>query len=389
MRKSYSVKVLIQTTQLVQRFYLFFIGTYLGATALLAQHAAEEPLKKSIKPDSLLQLTSSGLALPIVFYSPETQVAGGIVGIYYFRLPGSPSTSRASNIKGDAIYTQLGQLFLQLQPQIYILNETYFIDADFSFIRFADKFWGIGNSTGWENEERYENEIVRVRLTVFRQLFPKLNIGIQYHNETFTMLSVVPNGALATDPTILGRKGSKNTGIGLLFNYDSRDNTFSPTHGSFYQATLMNYNRVLGGNHDFWLFTFDARKFLAFQDGTVLAVQGYFSLASGRVPFQMLPRLGGSARMRGFYEGRFRDKQLLVMQGEYRRPLLWRFGMAVFLGLGSVSGSVDEIALKRLKVAYGIGIRFAITPEERVFARLDFGKAAGTYGFYIQVNEAF
>ncbi|MFN3345558.1 MAG: hypothetical protein ACK412_07895, partial [Chloroherpetonaceae bacterium] len=93
----------------------------------------------------------------------------------------------------------------------------------------------------------------------------------------------------------------------------------------------------------------------------------------------------------GFYEGRFRDKQLLVMQTEYRRPIAWRFGIAVFLGLGSVSGSFDEIALKRLKTAYGIGVRFAITPEERVFARIDFGKAAGigTYGFYVQVNEAF
>lgn len=373
----------------MRQFQATFIF-YCFSTALLwAQHAADDPIKKSIKPDSLLTPSSSGLALPIVFYSPETQTAGGIVGIYYFRLPGSLGTSRASNIKGDAIYTQLGQLFLQIQPQIYILNETYFIDADFSFIRFADKFWGIGNSTGWENEERYENEIVRVRLTAFRQLLPQLNIGIQYHNETFTMLSVLPNGALATDPNISGRDGSKNTGIGLLLNYDSRDNTFSPTSGSFYQATLMNYNRGLGGNHDFWLYTFDARKFFALRSEEVLALQGYLSFVSGDAPFQMLPRLGGSARMRGFYEGRFRDKQLLVMQIEYRRPVVWRFGMAMFLGLGSVSGNFNEIALKRLKVAYGVGIRFAITPEERVFARLDVGRAAGTYGFYIQVNEAF
>lgn len=370
-------------------FRLLLSGLCAIASSAIAQHAADDPIKKSIKPDSLLRPSSSGLVLPIVFYSPETQTAGGIVGIYYFRLPGSSSDSRLSNIKGDAIYTQLGQLFLQFQPQIYILNETYFIDADFSFIRFADKFWGIGNATSWDAEERYENEIVRVRLIAFRQLVPQLNVGVQYHNETFTMLSVLPNGALATDPSISGRAGSKNTGVGLLFNYDSRDNAFSPTQGAFYQATLMNYNRGLGGNHDFWLYTFDARKFFALKYGEVIAVQGYFSFVSGDAPFQMLPRLGGSARMRGFYEGRFRDKQLLVMQTEYRRPIAWRFGMAAFMGLGSVSGSFDEIALKRLKLAYGVGIRFAITPEERVFARIDFGKAAGTYGFYIQVNEAF
>lgn len=373
----------------MRRPYALLLLFCFSTASLLAQHAADDPIKKSIKPDSLLAPSSTGLALPIIFYSPETQTAGGIVGIYYFRLPGSLNTSRASNIKGDAIYTQLGQLFLQVQPQIYILNETYFIDADFSFIRFADKFWGIGNAAGWEREERYENEIVRVRLTAFRQLFPQLNIGIQYHNETFTMISVLPNGALATDPSISGSEGSKNTGVGLLFNYDSRDNVFSPTKGSFYQATLMNYNRGLGGNHDFWLYTFDARKFFALRAEEVLAVQGYLSFVSGDAPFQMLPRLGGNARMRGFYEGRFRDKQLLVVQTEYRRPIAWRFGLAAFLGLGSVSGNFDEIALKQLKAAYGIGIRFAITPEERVFARFDFGRATGTYGFYIQVNEAF
>jgi hypothetical protein len=93
---------------------------FLAGQSLRAQHAADDPIKKSLKPDSLLAPSSSGLALPIVFFSPETQTAGGIVGIYYFRLPGSFATSRASNIKGDAIYTQLGQLFLQVQPQIYV-----------------------------------------------------------------------------------------------------------------------------------------------------------------------------------------------------------------------------------------------------------------------------
>ncbi|MCS6987933.1 MAG: BamA/TamA family outer membrane protein [Chloroherpetonaceae bacterium] len=373
----------------MRRFRFLTALMSIVATSALGQHAAEDPVKKSLKPDSLLRPSASGLALPIVFYSPETQAAGGIVGIYYFRLPGSSSESRASNVKGDAIYTQLGQIFLQLQPQLYLLNETYFLDADFSFIRFADKFWGIGNSTSWDAEERYEHEIARIRLTLLRQLVPRLNVGVQYHNETFTMLSVEANGLLATDHSILGRTGSKNAGVGLILNYDSRDNAFSPTEGAFCQAIAMNYNRFLGGNHEFWLYTFDARKFFALRYGEVIALQGYFSFVSGEAPFQMLPRLGGGARMRGFYEGRFRDKQLLTIQAEYRRPLVWRFAMATFVGVGSVSGALNEIALDRLKLSYGVGLRFALTPEERVFARLDFGKGAGTHGFYVQVNEAF
>jgi hypothetical protein len=93
--------------------------------------------------------------------------------------------------------------------------------------------------------------------------------------------------------------------------------------------------------------------------------------------------------MRGFYEGRFRDKQVFILQTEFRRPLFWRIGGVVFASGGSVSENHDEINWRELKFAYGVGLRFAITPEERVFARVDFGGGANTYGFYVQVNEAF
>jgi hypothetical protein len=65
-----------------------------------------------------------------------------------------------------------------------------------------------------------------------------------------------------------------------------------------------------------------------------------FSSFSGNVPYRMLPTLGGSKYLRGYYKGRFRDKNLILIQQECRMPLYKRLGIAVFGGVGEVASTL-------------------------------------------------
>jgi hypothetical protein len=69
---------------------------------------------------------------------------------------------------------------------------------------------------------------------------------------------------------------------------------------------------------------------------SVLALQAVATMTAGDVPFYMLAQLGGPNVMRGDYEGRYRDRELLAVQLEYRFPILWRFGGTAFAGIGMV-----------------------------------------------------
>ena len=74
----------------------------------------------------------------------------------------------------------------------------------------------------------------------------------------------------------------------------------------------------------------------------VMAYDFYAQLGTGSVPGTMLARLGGSYRMRGYYEGRYRDRQMVEVQAELRQHIYNRHGVAVWVGAGNVFPTFGE-----------------------------------------------
>ncbi len=93
--------------------------------------------------------------------------------------------------------------------------------------------------------------------------------------------------------------------------------------------------------------------------------------------------------MRGYYRGRFRDKNMIVLQMEYRVPILRKLGMVGFLGFGDVADKVDNFVLNNFKYSAGFGFRYLLNPQEKINVRLDFGFCNESFGVYIAVSEAF
>jgi hypothetical protein len=93
--------------------------------------------------------------------------------------------------------------------------------------------------------------------------------------------------------------------------------------------------------------------------------------------------------MRGYIQGRFRDKHLICMQMEYRVPLVWRLSAAGFLGYGDVAEKLKRFRLADFKVTGGFGVRYQINRVSGTVVRLDFGFAPGSFGVYAMINESF
>ena len=96
--------------------------------------------------------------------------------------------------------------------------------------------------------------------------------------------------------------------------------------------------------------------------------------------------------MRGYYEGRFTDLNVVMAQVEIRQRIWRRIGMTVWGGAGNVFPSFESFDWGQTMPNYGLGFRWEF--KNRVNVRFDFGmgrKVQGKMinGFLMSINEAF
>ena len=97
------------------------------------------------------------------------------------------------------------------------------------------------------------------------------------------------------------------------------------------------------------------------------------------IPFYMLPSIGGGSSLRGHSSWRFRDRNTLLLQAEWRVIVNQFFDTAVFYDAGKVTAHARDLNLDDLRHDAGFGVRFhgpAATP-----VRIDI--ATGNEGFHI------
>ena len=329
------------------------------------------------------------MVLPVLFYMPETSLGFGAGALMTFNL-GDIHNTRPSSLFVTAYYTLNKQYAFEIQPELYLKEDSYFMKAFIGISRFPSKYFGIGNSTPDSMEEPYTPQNQRVDLTIQKKLISALNLyaGIQYKYEQFDLLETDPEGRLK-DGEIPGSLGGTLSGLGIILNRDSRDNIFFPRNGDYFQVSMDWYSSALGSDFQFTRLKLDLRKYFPLLSSHALAIQFLWESVSGTPPFHQYPLLGGEKIMRGYYTGRFRDNILAVLQAEYRFPLTKKLGGVVFAGLGQVADSLSSLTPGQLKYSVGIGLRYFLTPKETPCIRMDYGFGHKTSGFYFTFRDAF
>ena len=341
------------------------------------------------RPDTLRASRNSLVALPYVYYTPETKFAFGGGVVFSFRPPSALPAERPSNIKVAIAYTQLHQLILAAKPEVYLDHERFLLAGSYGFFLYPDKFWGIGGNTADEAEEEYESKDFESFTNVQVRALPGVYLGVRQEFRILNVEEAEAGGALASG-LVPGSLGGAVSGLGLLASYDTRDHVYQPSSGFYNQCYAVFFGNDLGSDFTFNVLSVDLRWYRrAFRSHTI-ALQTYDRFTSGEPPFQMLSLIGGSYSMRGYNLGRYCDRHMLTAQVEYRFPVWWRFGGVAFVGAGDVAPTVDGFRLDRVKYGFGCGLRFMFDTRERINARLDLGiDRDWNTGVYAMVLEAF
>lgn len=341
---------------------------------------------------------SNFVLIPALASSPETGVEIGGASLFSFYTDTvKHSITRVSNLYGYAAITTKGQEKVSLNASYWTPLNTWHYTSTLAFYNFPFSFFGIGNNTKLADKESIEEKRTRINFGAYKQVTRNLYAGLGFGGYKYYFYSGTyhENEEFKTDPNIQDHGGGSGVYIGPSISYDNRNNNTYTTHGMSLSA---NYNVIQGlfgsNNYTGGFLNIDLTQFNSLTKTLVLAFDlKEQSLMGGLSPFYLLPQLGNDGLMRGYYTGRYRDRNLFAGQGELRLRLTDRFGIVGFLGWGEVAQNSFTVAA--LKPDIGGGFRYFFDTEKGLSIRMDYGigeKPAGEPregGFYVALGEAF
>jgi len=253
----------------------------------------------------------------------------------------------------------------------------------------VDKFWGIGNAVPDTGSAGFTRTVFNTTVTL--QLppvwFSADRTGIIFDYDR-TIIEDKQDNQLLLNDDVTGSNGGQVFGFGTDLVWDSRDNIFFPNSGGYQYMKFMVYSAL--GDYQYGLMEVEVKHFRAISPDHVIAGNFYFQGVTGDPPFYKMPAIGGSSRLRGYFNGRYRDNVFMMMQLEYRQYFTKRLGFVVFGGAGNVSHELTAFSFSNLKYSYGGGLRFMFNEEEKVNLRVDLGFGnRGNMGVYFGIEEAF
>jgi outer membrane protein assembly factor BamA len=332
------------------------------------------------------------LAVPLISKSIETDWSFGAGGTYtFYTTRKKDSTTRTSAINFLGSYSLRRQFIFLVRGPVFFPREKYILNTNFSYSYFPDRFWGLGNTTPSTQEEEYDFRQYYIYLHAQRLLTKKVFVGISYEFQRVIDVNVKPGG-LFDQQNVKGRTPYQVSGIGASISWDKRNSTFWPNKGHLLSLSATHFSSWILSDHRYTNIVADARLYRRISRKQILALQAYgFFNTSTDVPIRSLASLGGADRMRGFFNGRYRDNDLLSFQAEYRVHLFNRFSAVAFTGVGDVNGKYSRVTWSHLKYSFGAGLRFSTSRTEKQHIRIDygFGNGKGNSGLYVQFGEAF
>jgi outer membrane protein assembly factor BamA len=171
---------------------------------------------------------------------------------------------------------------------------------------------------------------------------------------------------------------------------DTRTSPGYTATGGFYRVGLTDYRQTGSGPYTFQRVDAEAQQYIPLlRESWVIALRGLVStnaVADGHdVPFFLLPDLGART-LRGYAPWRFRDRNRVLLSGEYR----WAAGpfvdMALFMDAGTVASRFSRLDLNRLVTTKGIGVSFH-TPDATVL-RIEAARSAEGTGLLFSFSPS-
>ena len=318
-------------------------------------------------------------------YSTDTKLGIGLVAAGLYRTDPNDSILPPSNVSLFGDVSTVGFYLLGIRGTHIFPQDRYRADYTVYFYSFPCDFWGMGYDMG--NDDSNKSDMKRWQARIKGSFL--FHLGDNFYIGPMISYDYVIGKNIERPELLNGMDHHTwNIGVGFSAVFDSRDVLTNPHRGFYLNLTQCFRPRFMGNDYAFSTTDLQMDAYQQPWKGAILAEDFRTTLNFGNPSWGMMALLGNSNSMRGYYEGRYRDKHKIEAQVELRQHIWKRNGLTAWVGAGTVFGKFSEMRSRHILPNYGIGYRWEF--KKNVNVRLDYGFGkAGQSGFLFNINEAF
>ena len=318
-------------------------------------------------------------------YSTDTKLGLGLVAAGLYRTNPNDTILPPSNVSLFGDVSTVGFYMLGIRGTHIFPQDKYRADYTVYFYSFPCDYWGMGYDMG--NDDSNKSEMKRWQARIKGSFL--FHLGSNFYIGPMVSYDYVIGKNVERPELLNGMdRHTWNLGAGFSTVYDSRDVLTYPHQGLYINLTQCFRPRFMGNDYAFSTTELQVDAYQKVWKGAILAEDFRTMLNFGNPSWGMMALLGNSNSMRGYYEGRYRDKHKIEAQVELRQHIWKRNSLTVWVGAGTVFSKFSNIRSRHILPNYGLGYRWEF--KKNVNVRLDYGFGkAGQSGFLFSINEAF
>ncbi len=337
-------------------------------------------------------------ALPVAGYTLQTGFAGVLSSNFAF-YTSEHSQANLSSVLTSITYSQYKQIIFPIQANIWTKGNKYNIQTDWRYLKYPSLTYGLGGNTSSDSGYNIDYGYIRLHQSISRTVAKDLYIGLGYDFDYFWNIQEIDPPPGKTDFQRYGlTKNEKASGVSLHLLFDNRRNPINPANGTYFSVAYRPNFTFLGSDNNWQSLIVDTREYIRFPSSShnVLAFWSYdwLTLGSGNPPYLLLPSTGWDAysnTARGYIQGRYRSKNMLYLESEYRFGITGNglLGGVVFANTQTFSDP-NTGQYHYLQPGWGGGIRISLNKFSRTNLCVDYGWGLhGSGGFFVNLGEVF
>jgi hypothetical protein len=309
------------------------------------------------------------------------------------------SNQKISNITTSITYTQKHQMIFPLSVNYWTKGNKYNFVSEWRYMKYPSPNFQVPNNNDVSNYT-IDFSLIKIHQSILRSVARNFYAGVGYYLDFYKNiqeLDLPPNTVTSFQTYGLS---SSEVASGMVFRllYDSRLNQINANNGIYVNLEYHPNYTWLGSDNNWQSLLLDVRKYfkLSPTSRNILAFWSYnLFTVSGMPPYLMLPSTGwdegGYNTGRGYVQSRFRGRNMLYLEAEYRFRITNNglIGGVLFMNTQAFTSNTDNV-INTIAPGWGTGLRVKFNKFSRTNIAIDYGFGLnGSSGFFVNLGEVF
>jgi outer membrane protein assembly factor BamA len=326
------------------------------------------------------------LPLPIIITEPAVGYGGG-AGLMFLSKP-LPQTEdglgRPNITVAGGFGTENGTWGTFASDMRYWLDEHLQTLVGLIYSSVNLDFYGLGNDSLLENNPlRYNLEpkggTMRAK---YRFGDSRLWAGLNYAFVSTEVTFDKPPGTPGEPPF---RHESNVAGFTPSLTFDTRDNFFTPTRGTYLEGSAGFFSPAFGADENFQRGNLVAIQYIPLGSSLFLGVRADGAASFGSEPFYLRPYIS----LRAAPTLRYQGEEVAQIDTELRWQFWKRFSLVGFVGGGAAWNHFQKFDSTQTIVTGGTGFRYEIARKYGIHMGLDVAFGPDNHAVYLQLGSGW